>query len=367
MGYAASEDRYDTTPIRRSGRSGLQLPALSLGLWQNFGDDREFGTQRETVLSAFDRGVFHFDLANNYGPPRGQAEVNFGRILEKDLAPYRDEIVIATKAGWDMQPGPYGSGGSRKYLIDSLDRSLERMGIDNVDVFYHHRPDPGTPLEETAAALDYAVRSGRTHYVGISSYSAEASREMARLLRDLGTPLAIHQPSYSLVNRWVETDGLLEAAEQEGFGIIGFTPLAQGLLTNKYLKGIPEGSRAADSDGSFTSTALTPELIEKLRALADIAARRDQSLAQLAIAWALRDSRVTSLVAGASSAAQLEENLGATLNTDFTEAELSEIDALVLDSSAGTGVDLWADPRLGGALPPITARGAEPLATPPQT
>lgn len=351
MSYDASSDRYDLTPIRRSGRTGLQLPVFSLGLWQNFGEDRDFSNQRDTVLQAFDRGVFHFDLANNYGPPAGQAEVNFGRILREELAAYRDELVISTKAGWDMNPGPHGSGGGRKHLVESLDRSLARMAIDQVDLYYHHRPDPGTPLEETAAALDYIVRSGRAHYVGISSYSAESSRAMARLLRELGTPLAIHQPSYSMVNRWIETDGLLDVAEQEGFGVIGFTPLAQGMLTDKYLRGIPEGSRGA-ADGSFTKSALTPELVDRLRALAEIAARRGQSLAQLAIAWALRDARVTSLVGGASSAAQLEENLGAAQQTSFTSEELAEIDALALDA----GVDLWAPPRLGGALPSISAR-----------
>ncbi|MGO3147330.1 MAG: aldo/keto reductase [Leucobacter sp.] len=358
MSYDASADRYDLTPIRRSGRSGLQLPALSLGLWQNFGSDREFATQRETVLNAFDRGVFHFDLANNYGPPFGQAEVNFGRILRDDLAAYRDELIISTKAGWDMHPGPFGSGGSRKYLVESLDRSLARLGLDRVDLFYHHRPDPGTPLEETAAALDYIVRSGRAHYIGISSYSADSSRTMAKLLRELGTPLAIHQPSYSMVNRWIETDGLLDVAEDEGFGVIGFTPLAQGMLTDKYIKGIPEGSRAADAEGSFTSQALTREFVDRLRALAEIAAKRGQSLAQLAIAWALRDERVTSLVAGASSSAQFEENLAAVAQTDFTPAELSEIDALAIDAN----IDLWADPRLGGALPAMSARGASPIA-----
>ena len=362
--YRPDADRYDLVPVRRSGRSGLQLPLLSLGLWQNFGDDRDYATQRETVLDAFDRGVFHFDLANNYGPPYGQAEVNFGRILREDLAPYRDELVISTKTGWDMQPGPYGVGGSRKYLVESLDRSLARLGLDRVDLFYHHRPDPGTPFEETAAALDHIVRSGRAHYIGISSYSAAASGEMARMLRELGTPLAIHQPSYSMLNRWIETDGLLDVAAAEGFGIIGFTPLAQGLLSDKYLGGIPAGSRGAEAGGSFTKLALTPELLERLRALAEVAVGRGQSLAQLALSWALRDERVTSLVAGASSAAQFEENLGATTRTAFADDELAAIEA-ALAGFDEAGIDLWAPPRLGGGLPDITARRARPIAPPP--
>ncbi|MBK0419296.1 aldo/keto reductase [Leucobacter sp. CSA1] len=351
MSYVSSAERYEDPSIRRSGRSGLQLPPLSLGLWQNFGHDRPFAAQREMVLGAFDRGVFHFDLANNYGPPPGSAESGFGRLLRTDLAPYRDELVISTKAGWNMHPGPYGSGGSRKYLLSSLDRSLERLGIDAVDVFYSHRPDPGTPLEETAAALDHVVRSGRAHYVGVSSYSADASRDMARLLRDLGTPLAIHQPSYSMLNRWIEEDGLLDVAEDEGFGIIGFSPLAQGLLTDKYLRGIPEGARGAQP-GSFTGDALTDDLRDRLSALAALAERRGQSLAQLAIAWALRDARVTSLVAGASRLSQLEENLGALAGPELDEAEIAEIDGLAVDA----GIDLWRSARLGGALPPLSAK-----------
>ena len=361
MSYVASPERYDHTPIRRSGQSGLQLPALSLGLWQNFGSDRDPETQRRTVLDAFDSGVFHYDLANNYGPLAGQAEINFGRILREDLAGHRDEIVVSTKAGWDMQPGPFGSGGSRKYLVESLDRSLERLGMDRVDVFYHHRPDPGTPLAETAQALDFIVRSGRAHYVGISSYSAAASREMAEALRELGTPLAIHQPSYSMMNRWIETDGLLDVAAEQGFGIIGFSPLAQGMLTDKYLGGIPDGSRATQG-GSFTTDALTPEVIDRLRGLAAIAARRGQSLAQLAIAWALRDERVTSLVAGASSAEQFAENLRALDQADFTDAELAEIDGFAVDA----GIDLWEAPRLGGPLPSYSAVGKGPLAQLPK-
>lgn len=362
MTYVASPDRYDHTPIRRAGVSGLQLPALSLGLWQNFGETGDAKTQRATVLEAFDRGVFHFDLANNYGPLRGQAEITFGNILRSDLHAHRDEVVISTKAGWSMQPGPYGVGGSRKYLVGSLDRSLQRLGVDRVDVFYHHRPDPGTPLEETARALDYIVRSGRAHYVGISSYSAAASRIMARLLRDLGTPLAIHQPSYSMVNRWIEEDGLLSVAAEEGFGVIGFSPLAQGLLTNKYVGGVPEGSRAAADGGTFTKDVLTPEFVERLGRLAEIAAERGQTLAQLALAWALRDSRVTSLVAGASSATQFAENLQATENTRFTEQELAEIDRLAPDA----GIDLWAKPRLGGPLPSHSANETLPLADIPR-
>lgn len=353
MSTNASVDRYDITPIRRSGRSGLQLPVYSLGLWQNFGGAGNPDAQREIVLSAFDRGVFHFDLANNYGPPIGSAEANFGRILREDLAAYRDEIVISTKAGWQMQPGPYGVGGSRKYLVQSLDASLERLGIDTVDVFYSHRPDPDTPLEETAAALSHIVRSGRAHYIGISSYMPEASRTMAQMLRDLGTPLTIHQPSYSMLNRWVDEHGLLDVAEAEEFGVIGFSPLGQGLLTGKYLDGIPEASRGAKG-GSFRTDVLTSEVLERIRGLAAIAERRGQSLSQLAIAWALRDSRMTSLVSGASRLSQLDENLAAVDRLDFTAAELAEIDEYAVDA----GIDIWASARLGGALPGISARNA---------
>jgi L-glyceraldehyde 3-phosphate reductase len=302
MSYTAASDRYDRMVYRRTGRSGLKLPLLSLGLWQNFGDDRPFDDQRAIVRRAFDLGITHFDLANNYGPPYGAAEANFGRLLAEDLAPYRDEIVVSTKAGWDMWPGPYGVGGSRKYLIASLDQSLRRLGLDHVDIFYSHRPDPDTPLDETARALDHAVRSGRARYVGISSYGAEATREMARLLGALGTPLLIHQPSYSMLNRWIESDGLLDAAGELGFGIIGFTALAQGMLTGKYLGGVPEDSRAA-AGGSLDQSMLSDETRGRVRALAAIAERRGQSLAQLALAWALRDERVTSLVIGASRVA----------------------------------------------------------------
>ncbi|MFF2494917.1 L-glyceraldehyde 3-phosphate reductase [Agromyces sp. NPDC058064] len=348
MPYLADASRYDRMPYRRTGRSGLQLPLLSLGLWQNFGDDRPLDAQRAIVRRAFDLGITHFDLANNYGPPYGASESNFGRLLASDLAPYRDEIVVSTKAGWDMWPGPYGVGASRKYLISSLDQSLARLGLEYVDIFYSHRPDPGTPLDETAAALDHIVRSGKALYVGISSYGAEQSRELARLLAGRGTPLTIHQPSYSMLNRWIETDGLLDAAADDGFGVIGFTALAQGLLTGKYLGGIPEGSRAA-SDGSLDRGMLSEETLERLRGLAAIAERRGQSLAQLALAWALRDERVTSLVIGASSVAQLEENVAALDGLEFDSAELAEIDRFAGDA----GVDLWADARGGGPLPTL--------------
>jgi len=346
--YLAASDRYDHMTYRRSGRSGLKLPLLSLGLWQNFGDDRPFETQRAMVRRAFDLGITHFDLANNYGPPYGAAESNFGRLLVTDLAPYRDELVISTKAGWDMWPGPYGVGGSRKYLTASLDQSLRRLGVEYVDIFYSHRPDPQTPLDETAAALDAAVRAGKALYVGISSYSPEQSREMAKLLGELGTPLAIHQPSYSMLNRWIEEDGLLDAAAELGFGIIGFTPLAQGMLTDKYLGGIPADSRAA-AGSSFDSAMLTDAALERLRALDDLARGRGQSLAQLALAWALRDERVTSLVIGASRVTQLEENVAALEGRELNAEELALIDRHAVDS----GVDLWADARGGGPLPEL--------------
>lgn len=348
MSLHASTSRYERTPVRRVGRSGLHLPLLSLGLWQNFGDDRPHEAQRELVLGAFERGIFHFDLANNYGPPSGAAERNFGRILRDDLAAHRDELVLSTKAGWDMWPGPHGAGASRKHLVTSLDRSLERLGLDRVDIFYTHRPDPRTPLEETAAALDHIVRSGRAHYVGMSSYSADAGRQLAGMLRQLGTPVTIHQPSYSMLNRWIETEGLLDVAADEGFGVIGFTALAQGLLTDKYLDGIPDGSRAA-SPGSFSSSALTDELRDSLRGLAAIASERGQSLAQLALAWALRDPRVTSLVIGASRLSQLDENWRALEQLDFDAQELAEIEDLL--DRADADVDLWRDARRGGEVP----------------
>jgi L-glyceraldehyde 3-phosphate reductase len=331
---------------RRSGRSGLDLPVLSLGLWHNFGDDRPFATQRDIVLRAFDLGITHLDLANNYGPPYGAAEVNAGRILRADLAAHRDELVISTKAGWDMWPGPYGQGGGgRKYVLASLDQSLARLGLDHVDIFYSHRYDPTTPLEETARALAHAVHQGKALYVGISSYDAADSRTMAGLLREMGTPLLIHQPSYSMLNRWIETEGLLDAAEDEGFGVIGFTALAQGLLTDRYLDGVPEGSRATQGK-SLSPDALTDEVVERLRALAAIARRRGQSLAQLALAWALRDARVTSLVIGASSVTQLEENVAALDHLEIEGEERDEIDA-VLATGADGEVDLWRDARQG--------------------
>ncbi|MBL3666168.1 L-glyceraldehyde 3-phosphate reductase [Streptomyces sp. M2CJ-2] len=344
MNHVINPERYDgTMRYRRTGRSGLDLPLLSLGYWHNFGDDRAFETQREIALRAFDLGITHHDLANNYGPPYGAAEINFGRLMKQDLAPYRDELVISTKAGWDMWPGPYGQGGgSRKYLLASLDQSLERMGLDYVDIFYSHRLDATTPLEETMGALDTAVRQGKALYVGISSYDAERTRQAVAILRDLGTPLLIHQPSYSMLNRWIETEGLLDVAQEEGFGIIGFTALAQGLLTGRYLDGVPEGSRATQGK-SFDAAWLTDDMLHRLRALNDIAARRGQTLAQMALAWALRDRRVTSLVIGASRTEQLEQNVAALENLDFGDEELAEIDKYATDG----GVDLWREARLG--------------------
>ena len=326
---------------RRCGRSGLQLPALSLGLWQNFGDDRPLESQRAIIRRAFDLGVTHFDLANNYGPPYGAAERNFGRILAEDLAVYRNELAISTKAGWDMWPGPYGEFGSRKYVLSSLDDSLQRMGLDYVDVFYSHRFDPDTPLEETMGALDSAVRQGKALYVGISSYSAERTRQAAAILRGLGTPLLIHQPSYSMLNRWIEPD-LLDTLADVGAGCIGFTALGQGLLTGKYLDGIPEGSRAA-SEGTLGTSMLNDETIDRVRGLNDIARERGQSLAQMALAWALRDERMTSLVIGASSVSQLEENVKALDDLAFSDEELARIDKYAVDS----GIDLWATSSTG--------------------
>jgi len=345
MSYVAGEDRYEgKMRYRRCGSSGLDLPVLSLGYWHNFGDERPFEAQRAIARRAFDLGIVHHDLANNYGPPYGSAELNFGRLMREDFGPYRDEMIVSTKAGWDMWPGPYGQGGgSRKYLLASLDQSLRRMGLEYVDVFYSHRLDGSTPLEETMGALDTAVRQGKALYVGISSYDAERTRQAAAILRDLGTPLLIHQPSYSMLNRWIETEGLLDAAAELGIGVIGFTALAQGLLTNRYLDGIPEGSRAARGE-TFDRGWLTGEMIERLRALDDLASRRGQTLAQLALAWALRDERVTSLVIGASSVEQLEQNVDALDNLELSEEELTEIDR---HTTADTDVDLWAQARVG--------------------
>ncbi len=345
MSYVAAPDRYEgKMRYRRCGRSGLDLPVLSLGYWHNFGDERPFEVQRAIAQRAFDLGIVHHDLANNYGPPYGSAELNFGRLMREDFRPYRDEMVISTKAGWDMWPGPYGQGGgSRKYLLASLDQSLQRMGLDYVDVFYSHRLDGSTPLEETMGALDAAVRQGKALYVGISSYDAERTRQAAAILRDLGTPLLIHQPSYSMLNRWIESEGLLDAAAELEIGVIGFTALAQGLLTDRYLEGIPEGSRAARGE-TFDRDWLTEEMIERLRALNGIASRRGQTLAQLALAWALRDERVTSLVIGASSVEQLEQNVDALDNLDLSAEELAEIDQ---HTTADADVDLWAQARAG--------------------
>ncbi|SDE70495.1 L-glyceraldehyde 3-phosphate reductase [Auraticoccus monumenti] len=322
--YTPAADRYGPMPYRRVGRSGLKLPAVSLGLWHNFGDDRPLQTMRDMLRRAFDLGVTHFDLANNYGPPYGSAETNFGRIYEEDLRPLRDELVISTKAGYDMRPGPYGEWGSRKYLLDSLEQSLRRMRLQHVDIFYHHRPDPETPVEETMSALDTAVRQGKTRYVGISSYSAEQTRAAAAIARELGTPLLIHQPSYSIINRWIEPE-LVEAADEEGMGIIAFSPLAQGLLTSRYLDGVPEGSRATQGK-SLDPRLLDEENITSLRALDEVASARGQSLAQMAISWVLRDARVTSALIGASSVAQLEDSLAAGSKLEFSEDELATID-----------------------------------------
>jgi L-glyceraldehyde 3-phosphate reductase len=336
VNHIAETDRYERLPYRRVGRSGLQLPAVSLGLWQNFGDDMPMDTQREIVLRAFDLGVTHFDLANNYGPPYGSAEVNVGRILHDDLAAYRDELVISTKAGYDMWPGPYGDGGSRKYLLASLDQSLRRMGLDYVDIFYSHRVDPDTPLEETAGALHQAVSSGRALYAGISSYSAARTRQMARLLADLGTPLLIHQPSYSMFNRWIEAE-LLDTLGELGVGCIAFSPLAQGLLTDRYVDGVPPGSRAA-REGSLRPDTLTEDTRDRIQALSRIAHARGQTLAQLALVWALRDHQVTSVLVGASSVSQLEQNLGAVAAAPLTDDELQQIEPLAKD----LGINLWS-------------------------
>ena len=329
-------DRYQRMAYNRCGRSGLQLPPMSLGLWHNFGHDRPFETSRAIVRRAFDHGVTHFDLANNYGPPYGSAEENFGRLLRGDLAPYRDELIVSSKAGYDMWPGPYGEWGSRKYVLASLDQSLRRLGLDYVDIFYSHRFDPDTPLEETMGALDTAVRQGKALYVGISSYSAAKTVEAANILRQLGTPLLIHQPSYSLLNRWIE-DELLDVIGAEGIGCIAFSPLAQGLLSTRYLEGIPEGSRAS-RDSSLSPDQLSDETLAKVGGLNEIAARRGQTLAQMSLAWVLRDPRMTSTVLGASSVAQLEENLAALDRPDFSADELAEIDSFATESA----INLWA-------------------------
>jgi L-glyceraldehyde 3-phosphate reductase len=336
MTYVAAESRYERMDYRRSGRSGLRLPGVSLGLWQNFGHDRPLDTSRAIVRRAFDLGITHFDLANNYGPPYGSAEENFGRLLQQDLGPYRDELIISSKAGYDMWPGPYGEWGSRKYLLASLDQSLERMGLDYVDIFYSHRFDPETPLEETMGALDTAVRQGKALYVGISSYSAAKTREAHAILHQLGTPLVIHQPSYSMLNRWIEPE-LLDVLGELGVGCIVFSPLAQGMLTDKYLDGIPEGSRAS-RDGSLSPSLIDEQALAKIKALNEIAARRGQTLAQLALAWTLRDPRVTSTLVGASSVEQLEANVAALEKLDLTEDELAEIDRYATDAD----INLWA-------------------------
>ncbi|GAA3927918.1 L-glyceraldehyde 3-phosphate reductase [Streptomyces gulbargensis] len=336
--YRASADRYDTMEYRRTGRSGLKLPAISLGLWHNFGDDRTLDSQRAILRRAFDLGVTHFDLANNYGPPPGSAELNFGKIFAQDFAPYRDELIVSTKAGYLMHPGPYGEWGSRKYLMSSLDASLRRMGLDHVDIFYSHRFDPHTPLEETMGALASAVQQGKALYVGVSSYNSEQTAEAARILKEMGVPALIHQPSYSMINRWTEEDGLLDTLEAAGMGCIAFVPLAQGLLTNKYLKGIPEGSRATQGK-SLDPNLLSDEVLRRLRGLADIAERRGQSLAQLALSWVLRDERMTSALIGASSVAQLEENVAALAGAPLTAEELKEIDSFAIDTE---GTNIWA-------------------------
>ena len=333
--YKPASDRYKSMPYRRCGRSGIMLPALSLGLWQNFGEDRPLNAQRSILRRAFDLGITHFDLANNYGPPYGSAESNLGSILRSDFASLRDQLIISTKAGWDMWPGPYGDHGSRKYLLASLDQSLGRLGLDYVDIFYHHRFDPDTPLEETLGALDTAVRQGKALYVGISSYSDKRTSEAIDILRALGTPLLIHQPSYSMLNRWIE-DKLLDVLGQDGVGCIGFSPLAQGLLTDRYLDGIPEGSRAS-RPSSLTAGMLSDANLARVRALGSIASERGQKVSQLALSWALRDPRVTSLVIGASSVAQLEENVAALGNMSFTSEELERIDQYAVDSD----IDLW--------------------------
>ncbi|MFE9797706.1 L-glyceraldehyde 3-phosphate reductase [Streptomyces goshikiensis] len=336
--YRAEPSRYDSMEYRRTGRSGLKLPAVSLGLWHNFGDDKALESQRAILRRAFDLGVTHFDLANNYGPPPGSAELNFGKIFAQDFASHRDELIISTKAGYEMHAGPYGEWGSRKYLMSSLDASLKRMGVDNVDIFYSHRFDPDTPLEETMGALASAVQQGKALYVGVSSYSAEQTAEAAGILREMGVRPLIHQPSYSMINRWTEEDGLLDTLEENGMGCISFAPLAQGLLTGKYLKGIPEGSRATQGK-SLDPDLLSEDVLRRLRGLNDIATRRGQSLAQLALSWVLRDERMTSALIGASSVSQLEENLAALAGAPLSEEELKEIDSFAVSTP---GTNIWA-------------------------
>ncbi|MEV7865688.1 L-glyceraldehyde 3-phosphate reductase [Streptomyces sp. NPDC088124] len=336
--YLAADGRYDAMEYRRSGRSGLKLPAISLGLWHNFGDDRRLDSQRAILRRAFDLGVTHFDLANNYGPPPGSAELNFGKIFAQDFSAYRDELIISTKAGYLMHPGPYGEWGSRKYLLSSLDASLKRMGLDHVDIFYSHRFDANTPLEETMGALASAVQQGKALYVGVSSYTSEQTARAAALLREMGVPALIHQPSYSMINRWTEDDGLLDTLETAGMGCISFAPLAQGLLTGKYLKGIPEGSRASQGK-SLDPGLLSDDVVRRLRGLDEIARRRDQSLAQLALTWVLRDPRMTSALIGASGVRQLEENIAALAAPKLSAEELAEIDGFAVDTA---GTNIWA-------------------------
>jgi len=337
--YIPSPDRYDSMQYRRSGRSGIQLPAISLGLWYNFGDDRTIDSQRAILRRAFDRGVTHFDLANNYGPPYGSAEINFGRILHEDFSSLRDELIISTKAGWDMWPGPYGDLGSRKYLLASLDQSLKRMGLDYVDIFYHHHFDPTTPMEESLGALDSAVRQGKALYAGISSYNDERTLQALTILRELGTPLLIHQPSYSLLNRWIE-DKLLNVLDEQGVGCIAFSPLGQGLLTDRYANGVASDSRAARNNSSLDSQMFNDENLARVRGLAAIAKERGQKLSQLAIAWALRNPVVTSVLLGASSVEQLDENLDSLNNLEFSAEELSHIDEFAVES----GINIWSRP-----------------------
>ncbi|MFD5506336.1 L-glyceraldehyde 3-phosphate reductase [Streptomyces sp. NPDC059761] len=336
--YRAEPSRYDSMEYRRTGHSGLKLPAISLGLWHNFGDDKSLESQRAILRRAFDLGVTHFDLANNYGPPPGSAELNFGKLFAQDFAPYRDELILSTKAGYLMHEGPYGEWGSRKYLMSSLDASLKRMGVDYVDIFYSHRFDPETPLEETMGALASAVQQGKALYVGVSSYTAEQTAEAARILREMGIRPLIHQPSYSMINRWTEEDGLLDTLEEAGMGCISFAPLAQGLLTGKYLKGIPEGSRAA-AGKSLSPDLLSDDVVRRLAGLNEIAARRGQSLAQLALNWVLRDERMTSALIGASSVSQLEQNVAALGGAPLSEEELKEIDSFAVSTP---GTNIWA-------------------------